>query len=509
MSHLSKRIAAVSLCLVLSAGTAVTTELVPVSRTIDGEAFMEQLNAAYRAAESYSHLCTWSHSTDDLDISNPKERTSRFFYQRPDRFAVVSEDRHVITDGVTVWTHDLETNEYTETELDDDTELWWTIATSSDGLDMAVLSAYGQLMKNDLPSACSPENESSLNPKVRVEERNGIPGKRITWAREDPMHPSDGEIWVSDIDGAIYEWKTHSTGTVHPEGEDSGYEPMTYSSTTLITCESVEINPVLPPETFQFTPDDEARKVEKLAARWFDPRPPWEERVKATVALTDGSLDELDPERLDSVSRSRIGGYGGHRRVASVDADFDGIPDLLVAGMNSSFTVVDGATGRSEDIQLQGDTGAGSMDTPIPTRVGPDTGWLILENHYRDEGNQERSTLTMVGPDGEKWWTYSPEIPDEQSSRMQVAVGDLDGDGRWEIVAALVIQDRHQTGERSYSIDTRFSLITVLDPDGRRLIQRRIASEIYGVHIRNPLDGGPATILCVTGAGLEEFVVIP
>ncbi len=44
MSHLSKRIAAASLGLVFFAGTAVTTELVPINRTLDGEAFMEQLD---------------------------------------------------------------------------------------------------------------------------------------------------------------------------------------------------------------------------------------------------------------------------------------------------------------------------------------------------------------------------------------------------------------------------------------------------------------------------------
>jgi len=511
------RLVLVSILAFNLAGAIGATELVPGQNQIDGESFMEHLKQVYKTAETYSHTCSWIQTAEGLDgmdsmFIDGKERTSSFFFQRPSKIAIHIDDQHIITDGTKIWSLDLKSGRYTEDPISDEVSLAWSIVGHYHPMDMPFLSVIDYLVSEiEGDSAPCQESESSETwvPTVSTEELDGTPGKRVSWSVEAEEGKSRGGMWVSDINGAIFELEAFATGQHWPGGHDSGIEPVSYVITTRISCESVEINPVLAPGLFTLVPDETMKKVDSFYPSSFDMRPPWEDRVAPTVGLTDGSLDEIDGNRLITRSSLDHVGAGGHVGVTTTDEDFDGVPDVLIIGFSGVFSVYNGAIGEIRSVGLRGRPTFGSLRTIVPIANGGETLWLAETDHYHSESSSSRSTASLHGPDGKEWWVYSPEIPDERASKMFLEAGDLDGDGVSEIVVGVVVEHHQKTGERSYRVDTETSMLTILDIDGNRLVQRSIGSEIHGIEIRDPVFSQPATILCITSAGIEEFALEP
>jgi outer membrane lipoprotein-sorting protein len=482
----------------------------------DAEVVYDAVVGQYGAIETYRQTCTYSEQMAFADgfVSAPMPfdspaKTSTFLFARPDRYAVTTDDLAVYSDGEWLWLHDRKRHEYTEERASDETLTAWSFFEHLGTFELPVATVLSYLVPEAAPG-CSPsglvdDSETGVRYDLVEELRNGEPGLRISFTVETEDGPLEGHIWVSSETGAIEQWRYQVYAQHYPSGYTEGAEPVVQVADVTIDCSDVVLDKPIPDEAFRFRPGPDDRRVEELTPHFHDSRPPWEETTAATLSMNDGSLEDLDPERLVLVGATPSAGVGLVRRLARQDVDGDSVPDLLLGGALSGVTVLSGATGEQRAVPLRGRTVNGSVGDILAIAVDGRTMWLVQTNHYREDPRAERSIVALHGPDGDERWVYSPELPESLSSEAAIAAGDLDGDGSSEIVVGFSLSRLTAAGEQSWTVEPKGTVLAVLDLDGSRILQRTFPNQILAVQVTAPPDGGPGRVVCVFDSGVSEL----
>ena len=116
-----------------------------------------------------------------------------------------------------------------------------------------------------------------------------------------------------------------------------------------------------------------------------------------------------------------------------------------------------------------------------------------------------RLILGLWRTDGTRVW--SSEIRHESQAALMpiLAAGDVNGDGRAEIVLAISVTKYDQSGETQFARPTQMhAFLAIYDLDGNRLVQRRVGNSIQSMVLMENVDGG-ADVIAHTGFRMVRF----
>ncbi len=197
------------------------------------------------------------------------------------------------------------------------------------------------------------------------------------------------------------------------------------------------------------------------------------------------------------------GGAYGYGQMTRLDVDGDGRDELLVSSARANYSIIY-ADGTTELLRLQGTPRqqAGTI--------------VVVTNNGRPHFVYAASLPTMSGgmrlifglwrTDGTRVW--SSEIRHQGKFAVLpilVATGDVNGDGRTEIVLAISVTKYDMTGETQFARPTQMqAFLAVYDLDGKRLAQRKAGSAINSMLLMENADGG-ADVIAHTGQNIVRF----
>ena len=237
-----------------------------------------------------------------------------------------------------------------------------------------------------------------------------------------------------------------------------------------------------------------ARQAEMQDIRALESRQDTGESKKST-------LEEFSPQKLVE-KESYGGGAYGYGQMTRLDVDGDGRDELLVPSARANYSIIY-ADGTTELLRLQG--------TPRQ-QVGT---VAVVTNNGQPHFAYVASVPTMTGDmrlifglwrtDGTRVW--SSEIRHESNAALMplLATGDVNGDGRTEIILAVSVTKVDQTGETRFARPTQMqAFLCVYDLDGNRLAQREAGSTISSMLLMENADGG-ADVIAHTGQNIVRF----
>lgn len=227
-------------------------------------------------------------------------------------------------------------------------------------------------------------------------------------------------------------------------------------------------------------------------------------------AARDDSSDELANFNADAIVSGKattVGLVG--RRVEPVDCDGDGEDEFVSFDGKGDIVVIsaDGSVGRT--FNLQQIPSGSSLVSARPFRVGSETRWATVFSSYA-QGWDPRGELVIYDDDGRQLWSYKPQLPDRRLSEMKVAVGDLNGDGKVELVVLLTQFTQTPSGKRSFTRHDFSSALTLLDVEGKELARRQVQGHATNLTITKPSGSkAQAAILWFGDEGVQRFFFDP
>ncbi|MEE8153358.1 MAG: hypothetical protein V3T53_00190, partial [Phycisphaerales bacterium] len=140
---------------------------------------------------------------------------------------------------------------------------------------------------------------------------------------------------------------------------------------------------------------------------------------------------------------------------------------------------------------------------------------VVVTNNGRPHFVYAASLPTMTGgmrlifglwrTDGTRVW--SSEVRHQSNAALMpiLRAGDVNGDGRTEIVLAISVTKYDMTRETQVAWPTQMqAFLAVYDLDGKRLAQRKAGTSISSLLLMENADGG-ADVIAHTGQNIVRF----
>jgi len=232
----------------------------------DGRAILEELLATYRAAASYSHICTWSTVTTRAGEREPwsseEGAATRFLFERPDRFVVESPESAIYCDGKTLWTWDRQRDEYVATPLAEVEPPPFALSGIVELGHPAAAAAHMLLVDGEdrAGEPVEPLFPDGGTYTVVEEVRHGLDGRWVQVAARSSAIPRIS-MWIDDDTGLVLAWEMTMSSVSRMTNDEGALER--FDTRLSITCREVELDPDIPDEAFRFRPDAEAREVDR------------------------------------------------------------------------------------------------------------------------------------------------------------------------------------------------------------------------------------------------------
>lgn len=165
------------------------------------------------------------------------------------------------------------------------------------------------------------------------------------------------------------------------------------------------------------------------------------------------------------------------------------------------LTLVDPAASRAHVIELEVDKDASVWDY-CPIVSGEAVLWLVLQAEY-DDNYDVSYQLSCLDSKGKQLWNHTVDKLDVESyATADIAVGDLTGDEKPELVLVLDypgLAKAHVTGP-----DGSTRILKVFDLSGKSVFQTWVpGAGGAGMHVLPEADGN--TLLIATNEGLTRF----
>lgn len=195
------------------------------------------------------------------------------------------------------------------------------------------------------------------------------------------------------------------------------------------------------------------------------------------------------------------------------DVDADGEFELLMPTGDGGISVVRPSTGAVTRVNFPNTRGA-TLQSVHGQLVDGQVCWLCVFMKYRrgdaDETPRDECFVRLHAPDGEILWTYRPEVPEDHGVSVNVAGGDLDGDGVAEYVLGITQYVHVNMGEDRWGMRKMQSRLLVLNQEGELFAERALPSSLQKFYVPPAMPGKPIPLLCILVDGtIERFNLAP
>ncbi len=193
-------------------------------------------------------------------------------------------------------------------------------------------------------------------------------------------------------------------------------------------------------------------------------------------------LEELQPHKLRIASKRSIpASYVSAR----ADVDGDGAEEVLLPSPTSArkIHILSTLPDSDRDIKLEG-AGAENVAALHVLQIDGRTCLFAALQKYGMMGSSSVLRLAAFDLTGTQQWTHSIKLPKKTHCSVVLTSGDLDGDGRPELVASLGLQK--QTSSPSWTAGT--GALVVLDSAGHPMSCKTIGRSASLVHVLPAAD---------------------
>ena len=256
------------------ASQPAATPMPPEVRTV-----LERAKRTYSAASSYRDRAEVTFDLRGKDSKGEAVEQSttneiEFFFQRPGRFVVRTDEVRIVSDGASVWAIMEQIGQYTQAPAPTDIGL----ATGDPVLSLVHQHRPALVLLSPPPAPGEQGVERFFRPgttfeRAAPESRKGKPGMRIR-GTTDPAMPGMGaspySAWFSDETGLLEEIRIDLTKTfadmlVGAAGQDFPGTPQTVDKAELLYAFSnIRLNEPAPATTFEYKPAASMRKVDSF-----------------------------------------------------------------------------------------------------------------------------------------------------------------------------------------------------------------------------------------------------
>ena len=226
----------------------------------------------------------------------------------------------------------------------------------------------------------------------------------------------------------------------------------------------------------------------------------------ASNATASTVLIEISPDRLGASTAPGIQVNGLNSR--RIDLDGDGRQELALLDWQGVLRIVslDGALLKTVRFKGQNSGVTSRVSTFELVRKAKTLQWLVGFTNFGGLGSQTAG-VGLYSIDGEPIWTYQPAIAGGACSQVNgLCAGDLAGDGKIEMVAAMNLYNARRMDTHTWQQTNAKGYLVVLDGSGNCLALRRSGqrAEVLafspGAH-----PGEPGSILCSVDGRLRRF----
>ncbi|MCI0365923.1 MAG: redoxin domain-containing protein [Phycisphaerales bacterium] len=252
-----------------------------------------------------------------------------------------------------------------------------------------------------------------------------------------------------------------------------------------------------------FDPAEIAQRERDGAAEESTPDQPSE-----PPAATSGALEEVAPERLVDGGKApgQIYAYQAQR----IDVDDDGAQEIVTPSTSGGLDIISSDGASLKRLKLKGVKQGSSLNAIKPIRLDGRLHWLIGSTRYGMTGNQTEGEVALHDGEGQRLWSYKPQLPEKFTCTMVLDAGDLDGDGAPEFVIGINSYKFQSSNRQRFMMPTNQSaFVSVLDREGSLTSQRRAGKTIEFLHVTPARNGQRGTIICVGDSRLRRFTFDP
>ncbi len=237
----------------------------------------------------------------------------------------------------------------------------------------------------------------------------------------------------------------------------------------------------------------EARQAENQDVRALEAR-------EDTGESKESTLEEFEPQRL--VQKESIGGGAyGHGQMTRLDVDGDGRDELLVPSARANYSIIH-ADGTTELLRLQGTPRQQAGTIVVVTDDGRPH--LAYAASLPTMTGETRMLIGLWRTDGTRVWSSETRYEGTAALMPVLAAGDVNGDGRPEIVLAVSVTEYDATGETRFTPTQMQAFLGVYDLDGNRLAQRKAGSAIYSMLLMESA-GSSVDVIAQTAQDIVRF----
>lgn len=227
--------------------------------------------------------------------------------------------------------------------------------------------------------------------------------------------------------------------------------------------------------------------------------------IDESAIVTSTPIENINPDsftldgKLRNVTSPSMPGMVGGQLIEH-DVDGDGVKEFVglsgtMPASKIAIVTPDGTDSRT--ISLKGMARQAMVQGLGVDGEGEHLRFLVSAMHTNMRNAE--NTLYMFDQNGEEVWSYSPDVDANAFSQLSFRLGDIDNDGKREVVVGIMVMDM-----RSYS---NHSYVAIIDADAGDLLAMTSIGNVHvqGINLTEPDEHGTQMVLAVTDRGVERL----
>ncbi len=228
----------------------------------------------------------------------------------------------------------------------------------------------------------------------------------------------------------------------------------------------------------------------------------WRDDEEEDADETNAVIEAISEQRLvqDGKTDAGIRRYD----VREIDLDGDGKDEIVGFDGFDGINVVRSDGTLVESVSFRRPSLRAMISSFAPVRRGEERCWLVSFAKYH-MSFASMSVVYFCDSEGERLWSYDPELGPELASEIMVDTGDLDGDGTDECVIVMGAHKVEKLDKRGWSHSSAGVYLGIFDLKGNVLSMKRIGRESDFLRVVTSGDSETATILVDVDGTLRRY----